>query len=115
MPVLLKWCLISLPFWGFLWAFPLLVTAPHAIAHEDQRLKEGKALYLKMCAPCHGDDGRGGGWGGPDLTPVIPKRSDGYLFAITRAGIPGTGMRGTTLLTDEEIWAIVTYLRILSP
>ncbi len=115
MNVFLKWCLILLPFFRVLWALLLLVTPASGVAQEDQRLQEGKALYLKMCAACHGDDGRGGGWGGPDLTPAVLRRSDGHLFAIIRAGIPGTGMRGTTTLTDDEIWAIVAYLRRFSP
>lgn len=115
MNVFLKWYLTSLPFFRLLWALPLLITSASGVAQEDERLQGGKALYLKMCAACHGEDGRGGGWGGPDLTPVVPRRSDGRLFAIIRAGIPGTGMRGTTMLTDEEIWAIVSYLRTLSP
>ena len=86
----------------------------------------GQQMYDRHCMVCHGTAGRGDGpivqtdpaeakWPLPipDVTaPLTVGRSDGYLYAIIRAGrglMPAYGPR----TTHRERWAIVVYLRQL--
>lgn len=84
----------------------------------------GKAMFERYCAVCHGDQGQGGATGyivGPGrypplapnlMLPATLARSDGYLYAIIRAGrglMPAYGPR----TSHRERWAIVNYVRQL--
>jgi mono/diheme cytochrome c family protein len=85
--------------------------------------QEGGKLYQAYCAICHGATGLGDGNAGRDLTPspallahlITRQRSvDEYLlWTISEGG----GQFGTEMpaykdmLTDQEIWQIVTYMR----
>ena len=83
-----------------------------------------KALphYRSMCLTCHGAGsvdpsaiGEGLNPPAPDLTtPSVQGRTDGELFWLVQNGIRMTGMPafGPTH-KDEEIWALVTFLRHL--
>jgi mono/diheme cytochrome c family protein len=59
-----------------------LVAAPVGAA-EDMALQQGKQLYMKYCASCHGQNGTGDGVVGAMLTPKasdltqIAKKNDG--------------------------------------
>ena len=85
-------------------------------------LRAGQVMYDRHCAVCHGPQGRGdGSIVGPDKFPnVVPNltqpatrgRSDGYMYAVIRAGrglMPAYGPRTNHL----ERWAIVMYVRQL--
>jgi mono/diheme cytochrome c family protein len=87
---------------------------------------KGEALYLALCATCHGADGKGS-WRaalflvrpGDLANPVtIGQRSDKYLFDLIKhggapIGRPGMPAFGSTL-TDEEIVEVVRYARGLA-
>jgi mono/diheme cytochrome c family protein len=86
-------------------------------------IQQGKALYEGKggCANCHGS--RGGGDGplaaGLDPSPrdfrhhgFWRHRSDGELHWVIKNGIAGTAMIGfSTVLGDDEMWAIIHYER----
>lgn len=82
----------------------------------------GRAAYTGSCAVCHGANGDGRGRFGPatypdasDLTAAAAKgRTDAQLFWITKNGLGFTAMPSfADAYKDEEIWAIVTYVRAL--
>jgi mono/diheme cytochrome c family protein len=87
---------------------------------------KGEALYLALCATCHGADGKGS-WRaalflvrpGDLANPVtMGQRSDKYLFDLIKhggapIGRPGMPAFGSTL-TDEEIAEVVRYARGLA-
>jgi mono/diheme cytochrome c family protein len=87
---------------------------------------KAERLYLGLCATCHGADGRGS-WraalflvrpGRLSDAAVIDARSDQYLFDLIKSGgapigRPGMPAFGSTL-TDDDIRAIVGYVRRLS-
>lgn len=98
---------------------------------KPEALARAETLYARDCAACHGPDGKGGGPAGKDLPgmqkvdPAMPKgpanfTDAGTLLAandvllqgkILRGGM-GTGMpEFGSLYTDEEMWALVAYLR----
>ena len=88
-----------------------------------------RALYDAHCAICHGASGKGDGPGArvlrqamPDFTDPAAMRAvnDRFLFDIIKKGssqfgrsnaMPSWGMQ----LSDEEIRALVVYIRSLAP
>lgn len=90
-------------------------------ADDQTALATGLVMYDRHCAVCHGASGGGDGpLAGPGRFPVVPPvasgnaltLSDGYVFAIIRAGrglMPAYGAR----MNYDEAWAIVTYVNQL--
>jgi mono/diheme cytochrome c family protein len=91
-------------------------------AHDDPVVLEiGRIMYDRHCAVCHGVTGLGDGpVVGPGRFPLAPSivegpalgQSDGYMYAIIRAGrglMPSYGGR----IAHHERWAIVNYMRAL--
>jgi len=78
-------------------------------------IREGASLFRANCSPCHGLSARGGGRG-PDLTSGswTHGSTDSAIFHTITQGVPGTEMPANGF-EDSEIWAIVAYLRSLSP
>jgi mono/diheme cytochrome c family protein len=87
-----------------------------------QSLQRGKVMYDVYCLVCHGPAGRGDG---PIIAPakfpfasdlaadITVNRTDGYLYAITRAGrglMPAYGDR----IPHEDRWHVVNYIRYLA-
>lgn len=79
-------------------------------------VEEGRAKYAQRCSFCHGGDGHGGK--GPCLACGSFKyngNTNAEIYATIAAGVPknlgGTmGAFGTTM-TQEEILAVITFLR----
>ena len=88
---------------------------------DTAALRAGKVMFERECYVCHGPQAKGNGpIVGPGKFPMAPNltlpqtvaRSDGYIYAIIRAGrglMPSYGPRVNHL----ERWAIVMYLRQL--
>lgn len=81
-------------------------------------IKQGNKIYLKACWVCHGDNGIGNGPQSKDIKtkvadfndPIVKGRSDGALFWWIHVG--GNDMEPfKDVLTDEEIWKLVVYIR----
>jgi len=92
-------------------------------------LTQGKALYEKKCAVCHGTEGRGDGpaeyllYPKPrDLTSgrfkirsTMTLPTDEDLFRTITNGLAGTSMPSWASLSEQERWALVAYVKQLSP
>jgi mono/diheme cytochrome c family protein len=95
---------------------------PHA--GDALAAQRGRELFLENCSPCHGDTGDGHGPAAVGLSPppanlsspdLVPQRSDAYLFYRMTQGKRGSAMPSFGhSLSEEERWAIVTYLRGLA-
>jgi copper transport protein len=80
----------------------------------------GELLYQQQCAACHGQYGLGNGPAAaglpapPAVLPFhIPKHEDPELYAFIHRGFPSLGMPAYgEILTQEEIWQLVHYLRM---
>ena len=90
--------------------------------------EEGKRVYEKSCAHCHGTEGRGDGSAAENLLPrprdftrglykirstetgQVPTDQD--LFDIITEGMPGSSMPGwDTSLSANERWEVVAYIK----
>lgn len=78
----------------------------------------GQEIFTIYCAVCHGPVGRGNGPVvgpgkfpmGPDLTiPTTVARSDGYIYAVVKAG-RGL-MPSYRRIPPRDRWAVVHYIR----
>src|SRR5687767_7230789 len=72
-------------------------------------------LYTEHCASCHGTDLAGGR--APSLfnEQWLATMADTRLTASIRNGVPNTGMPAFgSLLTDDQIWQLVQYIRLQS-
>lgn len=81
-------------------------------------------LFSKVCAQCHGPDGRGDGPAARKLQlkpanlhepwkRVDPANEAVSLARIAKFGVPGTAMAGHETLTDSEVLSLVAYLETL--
>jgi mono/diheme cytochrome c family protein len=84
---------------------------------------DGAEVFHVNCEPCHGAQGHGDGPAGQILDPK-PKNlgqfqkiaGDDILFWKITTGSPGTAMLPWDgILTDEQIWQVIAFLRTLEP
>jgi mono/diheme cytochrome c family protein len=88
-------------------------------------LADGKEAFSHYCVACHGMDGQNTGVPFADrMSPPVPSLAsrdvqdytDGQLKSVIDYGIWPSGMPGAKgILSDDEIWSIVVYLRHLPP
>ena len=84
---------------------------------------EGRAIYQRACASCHGMRGLGDGPAAAALNPKPPAvgsaremydRSPALLYRIMSVGVAGTPMAGFAgQLTPNQRWNVVSYLMTL--
>ncbi len=74
----------------------------------------GARQFATTCGGCHGLDGSGSAKGSAIAKlPAVIARSDDELIAIVHNGVPGKGMPPMAALGDDNIRAVVRYLRML--
>ena len=97
---------------------------PNPAPRTPETLARAAELYRVDCATCHGADGRGDGPLAPyyrdnPLAPVGPtdlasprvrQRTDGQLYWLIANGI-GNMPRFGERLAEQDLWALVTYVR----
>lgn len=89
---------------------------------QAERIYRGAGGSLS-CATCHGEKGDGRGKLAAQFDPrprnfqckqTVNGIPDGQLFWIIRFGSPGASMPPHPKLTDQQVWALVLYLRRLA-
>ena len=81
----------------------------------------GAEVFKNNCESCHGSQGHGDGPAGmalipkpKDLAVFAPTVTDDYLFWRITTGKPGTAMIAWKgVLTDEQIWQVIGFVRTL--
>ena len=81
----------------------------------------GAEVFRTNCEMCHGPRGHGDGPAGQSLEPkpgnladAQTRAGDDYLFWRIHDGKPGTSMVAWKgILTDEQIWQAVSFIRTL--
>ena len=89
------------------------VARPNPLAGKKELAAGGRKLFLRHCAECHGEDGRGLKKAANFQLPVVQEQSDGALhWKITNGNAP-RGMPSFSSLPELQRWQIVLYLRTL--
>ena len=82
---------------------------------------QGAEVFKTNCELCHGPQGHGDGPAGQALDPhprnlaeLQAKASDDFLFWRIHEGKPGTSMVAWKgILTDEQVWQVISFIRTL--
>jgi mono/diheme cytochrome c family protein len=95
------------------------------LSATPETMADGKDAFSHYCVACHGNDGQNTGVPFADrMSPPVPSLAsrdvqdytDGQLKWVIDYGIWPSGMPGAKgILSDDEIWSIVVYLRHLPP
>lgn len=93
------------------------------LPENPDNIAAGQEAFSHFCAACHGLDGQNTGVPFADrMSPPVPSLaskdvqsySDGQLKWIIDNGLWPSGMPGSKgVLTDEEIWSTIAYIRHL--
>ncbi len=93
------------------------------LSSDAETIERGRRSFSSYCIACHGLDGQSTGvpFAEAMSPPVADLKSaevqsytDGQLHAVIRDGVRPSGMPAAKgILNDEELWAIVVYLRHL--
>lgn len=93
------------------------------LAASKDTIADGKDAFSHYCAACHGLDGQNTGVPFADrMAPPVPSLAssgvqaytDGQLKWVIDNGIWPSGMPGSSgILSNDEIWSIVVYIRHL--
>lgn len=97
---------------------PRLAGTANPVAADSASLVEGKKIYSRECAQCHGETGQGDGPVGALLTPKAADltdteflhQPDGAVYTKIRTGrTPMPSFKNA--LTKDEIWHLVNFIR----
>jgi len=92
------------------------------IQSDESSIAEGRKVYLRHCASCHGQSGKGDGsmaLAGGTPSNLVDETwdhgsSDGEIFVVIRDGTGSDMESYKDKLTEKQIWQIVNFLRSLS-
>lgn len=104
------------------WASPKAASeVQNPLAGNTEILKYAQVIYESYCAPCHGNKGKGDGIAAAGLavkpadhtSDIVQKQTDGALYWMISQG-HGPMPSYKTVLTDNQRWEIVNYIRTLA-
>ena len=100
-------------------------SAHNPIALSPQSLADGQEAFSHYCVACHGMDGQNTGVPFADqMKPPVPSLAatdvqsytDGQLKWVIDNGVAPSGMPASKgILSDDEQWAIILFIRHLPP
>lgn len=98
-----------------------VVAYAFSLSMPAEAMAQGEQLYQANCASCHGEEGEGdgddaAGLSMPDLTSqaFMAERSTADFFQAISAGVEGGMPAYGDQLSEEERWAISSFLRQLT-
>jgi mono/diheme cytochrome c family protein len=89
------------------------------VKSDDESLKTGKEVWAKHCQSCHGKQGKGDGSKAAQLKTLpgdfskadFHKQSDGALYYKVAEGRDDMPAFKKKIPDQDEIWAVVNYIR----
>src|SRR5262249_5978730 len=107
------------------WVFVRNKAERNPLQPSSGNIADGRETFSHYCMACHGLDGQNTGVPFatamsppvPSLaSPQVQSYTDGQLKWVIENGVLPSGMPASrNLLTDEEIWSLVLYIRHLPP
>jgi mono/diheme cytochrome c family protein len=95
------------------------------LAATPENITAGQKAFNHYCVACHGRDGQNTGVPfARRMSPPVPSLvsssvqsyTDGQLKSVIDDGIAPSGMPGSKgILSNEEVWSMVVYIRHLPP
>lgn len=105
------------------WVFVRNKDAQNPLSATPEHIAGGKENFAHYCTACHGLDGQKTGVPFADTmappvpslaSPAVQSYTDGQLKWVIDNGIFPSGMPASKgILTDEEVWSTVLYIRHL--
>lgn len=92
-------------------------------AGKADAVTAGKQVFTDNCETCHGADAKGDGPAGASLNPkpanlqlTVKETDAAYMHWVVTVGGGAAGLSSSMpsfkgVLTDDQIWQVVTYLR----
>jgi mono/diheme cytochrome c family protein len=105
------------------WVVPdKYVKMKNPVASNAESLKNGKELWARNCQSCHGKTGHGDGSKAAQLKtepgnfslPDVQKQTDGAFFYKISEGREDMPSFKKKIPDEEDIWALVDYIRTLN-
>lgn len=100
-------------------------TLKNPVAMSEASVKAGRLVFVKYCATCHGNGGKGNGGMAPEGSKPADftdekwdhGSTDGEIFATIRDGIgPKFDMDSwESALNEQDMWNVINYIRSLGP
>lgn len=104
------------------WPVPqAALNVKNPLANNANSVKTGKSMYISLCAPCHGNKGKGDGLAAASIKPkpadhtsaAIQAESDGSLFyKISEGRSPMPQYKNA--ISESDRWALINYIRTLA-
>src|SRR5262249_28576369 len=114
---------------------PVTPTTPHRggnpeaakiknpVARTAETVAAGRKTYARLCARCHGPEGKGdGGGAGAGGQPANLTDdswdfggSDGEIFSVIRDGTSADMESYAERMTETEMWQLVNFIRSIGP
>ncbi|HEX9091724.1 MAG TPA: c-type cytochrome, partial [Anaerolineales bacterium] len=94
-----------------------------SLSVPDEQVAQGNLLYQENCITCHGPTGVGNGSGAGELTTLptdftqqsfMARKSATSLYQAISTGLSPDMPAFADKLTEDERWALVSYLRTLT-
>jgi len=93
------------------------------IPSDSASIEEGRKIYLRNCASCHGPSGKGDGsmaLGGSTPADLTDEKwdhgsTDGEIFVVIRDGVSADMEGYKDKLTEKQIWQVINYIRSIGP
>ena len=93
------------------------------IPRDAASVEEGRKIYSRTCAPCHGPSGKGDGGmalGGSTPADLTDDKwdhgsTDGEIFVVIRDGVSADMEGYKDKLTEKQIWQVINFIRSIGP
>jgi mono/diheme cytochrome c family protein len=93
------------------------------VPSEAASIEEGKKIYARYCASCHGTTGKGDGsmaLSGGTPSNLVDETwdsgsTDGEIFVVIRDGLSSDMEGYKDRLSEKQIWHLLNYIRSIGP
>ena len=100
------------------WSYEALSRVPeqdkaqvNPLERDPDAVQAGEKLFMRHCAPCHGDNLGGTNRGINLMDEEVLQASPGALFWVLTNGVVRRGMPVWSKLPEPQRWQLVAYLK----